>query len=661
MTFIKDKKYYNLISIFVLLLSGLMMAQSPPVRGKLRNEVQQSVKQQPKPALKPVKKAPSTPPRQTVELLHSDFFIVDEENLPGVQLLRGNVRFKHDNAVMYCDSAFFYQTENSLDAYSNVRIIQADTLFIYGDYLYYEGNTRLAQLRENVRLVNRKAVLTTDSLNYDRNTNLAYYFTGGKIKDDRNTLTSLWGQYSTSTEIALFRTSVRLVNPDFVMNSDTLVYNTRSHIADIVGKTHIIYKKETDIYSTKGWYNTENEQSMLLDRSQVVNKNGKTLIGDTIFYDKQRNCGEAFSEVELTDTAQGTTLSGDYVFYNDSTEYGLATDSALLIYWKEKENAYIHADTLETKKEKIVFTDFKLNKRDSVFYTDSLETQQDTIVITDTVKIEIDSVYNMAFAYHGARMYRSDIQGIADSLTYSTRDSVINLYGLPVVWAEGSQISGNEIHIFTKNQQADKVQIIKDAIMSQKTDSVLYFNQISGKEIIANLDSGQLKHLFVNGNAETVYLPIDDADSTMIGLNKSQSSYVNMYFKNKKIDRVILTTVSQGSMFPLGQLSGGDLYLKNFFWAENQQPASPIDVFRQPTDTERKMLGANSQGISANKAAEAGTAPQSGSKQPNRNATSNDNTKQPTLNSPQRNNPKQTINQGLNKNPAGNRLKLNER
>ena len=581
-----------------MLGSGFLLAQ-PPEKGKLRKQVQQSIAVQPNNAPTPANKpntatATAGRSRQMVELLHSDYIVGDEENLPGVQIMRGNVNFKHDNALMYCDSAYFYKDENSLDAFSNVRIIQADTLFIYGDYLYYDGNTRLAQMRENVRLVNRQSVLTTDSLNYDRNTNLAYYFTGGKLKDDRNTLTSIWGQYSTSTEIAIFRTNVHLVNPDLVMNSDTLVYNSQTHIADIVGPTHIIYKQETDIYSTKGWYNTDNEQSMLLDRSKVVNKSGKTLIGDTIFYDKQKNMGEAFSEVELTDTAQGTTLSGDYVFYNDSTEYGFATDSALLIYWKEAETAYIHADTLETKKETFVHTDIKLNKRDSVYFVDSLQTQQDTIIVTDTIKTQIDSAYNMAFGYHQARLYRSDIQGIADSLTYSTRDSVVNLYGLPVVWAEGSQISGNEIHIFTKNRQAERVQVIKDAMMSQKTDSINYFNQISGKEIIANLDSGQLQHVFVNGNAETIYLPVDDSDSSMIGINKSQSSYVNMFFKDKKIEKVLLTTVSQGTMFPLGQLSGGDLYLKNFFWAEKQKPVSPIDVFRIPEDTERQMLG-NSQ------------------------------------------------------------------
>ena len=64
------------------------------------------------------------------------------------------------------------------DAFSNVRIVQGDTLFVYGDFLYYDGNARVAKLRHNVKMVNRKTVLTTDSMNYDRNTNLVYYYTG---------------------------------------------------------------------------------------------------------------------------------------------------------------------------------------------------------------------------------------------------------------------------------------------------------------------------------------------------------------------------------------------------------------------------------------------------------------------------------------------------
>lgn len=541
--------------VFLLALFGCFLSVvSAQEQGTLRKEVLENQPvEKPENDKKPEKKStPSSEPASTnktiVYLEHTDLISVDEDLRPGVQLLKGSVRFRHDNALMYCDSAYFYQDKNSLDAFSNVRIIQADTIFVYGDLLFYDGNTKLARLRKNVRLENKTAVLTTDSLNYDRQANLAYYYTGGKIKDELNTLTSVWGQYSPSTEQAQFRKNVKLVNPSFTMDSDTLKYNTQTNIASIVGPTHIIYKEETDIYSNLGWYNTSNEKSMLLNRSLIVHKDGKSLTGDTVFYDKPNYYGEAFINVELTDSVQMTTLKGNYVNYNELTEKGLATDSALLVDWSSADTMYIHADTLQTYK---------------------------------------DSIYDLAQGHYNVRIFRSDVQGVCDSLIYSSNDSIINLYGAPVLWAEGSQLSGDHIKVLTKNQKVDKINIQPNAIASQKVDSTLY-NQLSGKEIIAYLDSGELKRIFVDGNAETIYYPIDDADSVIIGQNKSQSSFVTMYFENRKVSKILLTTVSNGNFNPLGDLSEDDFFLSNFFWLENDRPVSPSDMFRRNTEAEKR-------------------------------------------------------------------------
>ncbi|MDR0812186.1 MAG: hypothetical protein LBN23_07980, partial [Paludibacter sp.] len=320
-----------------------------------------------------------------VHLENTETLSYDEESMPGVEILRGNVRFRHDNALMYCDSSYFYENANSIDAFGNVRIEQGDTLFIYGDYLYYDGNTRLARLRRNVRMINRNTTLTTDSLNYDRNTSLAYYYTGGKIVDPENTLTSVWGQYSTTSDDALFSNAVKLVNANFTLNADTLIYNTKTHVANIVGKTHIVYQDETDIYSQRGWYNTDTEQMMLLNRSLVVHKDGTTITGDTVYYDKTKKYGEAFVNVEMADSANKSTLYGDYAFYDEIDERGLVTDSALLIDWSSEDTLWVHADTLRTFK---------------------------------------DSVYNVARGYYNVRIFRNDVQGVCDSLVYTARDSV---------------------------------------------------------------------------------------------------------------------------------------------------------------------------------------------------------------------------------------------
>lgn len=490
-----------------------------------------------------------------VFLEHSETLTFDKVTSPDMQVLKGNVRFRHDNVLLYCDSAYFFEKANSLNAFGHVRIIQGDTLFVYGDKLYYDGNTKLARMRHNVRMVNRKTTLVTDSLNYDRLANLSYYYTGGKITDQLNVLTSIWGQYSPSTNDALFKNKVNLKNKNFVLDSDTLKYNTKTNIANIVGPTHILYNDETDIYSTRGWYNTSTDRSMLLDRSKVKHKDGKTLIGDTIFYDKKLKYGEGFTHVIMNDSVQKSTLYGEYCYFSDLTKTGLATDSALLVDWSGKDSLFVHADTLLTSK---------------------------------------DSIYNVARGYYHVRIFRNDIQGVCDSLVYSARDSIMNMHGDPILWSDNNQLSGEFIQAFTKNKKVEHIFIQRSAVAIQHEDS-LFYNQLSGKEIIAYVDSGQLKKVKVNGNAETIYFPRDEKDSTLIGLNKTQSSFVDMYFKNKKVQRVVMTTASNGTMYPLLQLSGSDLYLKNFFWLEDQRPKNKLDLFHvYPKFIKPKITGNDS-------------------------------------------------------------------
>ncbi len=540
--------------------------------GQLREEVLESQKppaQEPRrttrrtlappPPVAPIR-TPFDRSSRLIYLENADEMQFDQRARPDIQVLKGRVRFRHDDAILTCDSAYLNRRTNSIDAFSNVRIVQGDTLFIYGNVLYYSGQTRLARLRGNVRMINRNTTLTTDSLNYDRNTQLAYYFTGGKIVDPENTLTSVWGQYSTATEDALFRRDVKLVNQNFVMNSDTLKYNAKNHIANIVGETHIVYQDETDIFSNRGWYNTQTDRSMLLNRSLIVHQEGKTLTGDTVFYDKAKQYGEAFGSVVLNDTVQKSTLYGHYVYYNEERELGIATDSALLVDWSTEQRMYIHADTLKTYK---------------------------------------DSTFNEARAWFNVRFYREDLQGFADSLRYSSRDSTIHLINQPVVWQEGQQFSANTIRVYLKNESVERVQLDQSAMTVERVDS-MYFNQIVGKEIVAHLDSGVLHRVDVSGNAETVYFVRDDADNSIVGANRTESSFVVMHFKDRKIDRIVLTAASSGVFYPIERVTDEIIFLPDFFWIEGQRPNSPEDVFtRYPLGERPKFFFAEKNPIPA--------------------------------------------------------------
>ncbi len=474
-----------------------------------------------------------------IYLEHSDVLMFDKDRLEDIQVLQGNVCFRHDDAFMYCDSAYFYEKENSLDAFSNVRIVQGDTLFIYGDVLYYDGNTSLARLRRNVRMENRSSVLTTDSLNYDRKADVGYYFNGGKLTDQLNELVSEWGFYYPSTNVATFKKGVVMTNPNFVMTSDTLNYNTNTEIADIVGPTDIIYEEETHIYTERGWYDTRREYSELLQNSYIEHQDTKKMIGDSILYDKSSGSAWAFQNIELADTLKDVSLFGHYGYYNEISKNGIITDSAMMMEYSSEDTLYLHADTL------YLFP---------------------------------DSVFNIVEACYNARFYRNDVQGVADSMSYTSRDSVLHMLYDPIVWSDKQQISGDTIRAYSYGEGAGLVHVINSAFACQMCDSI-HFNQISGKEMFAHISDDTLRLVEVKGNTESIYYPIDEADGEFIGLNKTQSSYLKAYFKDGDLDRIVLFPSPTGNLYPMDKITSELLYFPGFFWKIEYRPNKKEDIF----------------------------------------------------------------------------------
>lgn len=512
-----------------------------------------------------------------VYLEHSQTLSFDEQRLPDAQILRGDVRFRHDSVIMYCDSAYFFEKENSLHAFGHVHMVQGDTLEGFGDVLFYNGNTKLARLRRHVRLIHQKTTLTTDSLNYDRKKNIAYYFSGGMIEDSLNTLTSRWGQYTPDNHQAIFRDEVKLVNPKFVLTADTLGYNTETYQSDIVGPTTILYDEETTILSTNGWYNTQTELSMLLDRSRIIHVDGITLTGDTIYYDKANGYGRSLGNIESTDSTNHMTLYGNVSEVWEDGGRGYVTDSAMLLDWSNSTAfTYMHADTLWT--EEISYPIFTLKMRDSLLVDSVMVAQNPDTIWRDTT-------YQQLRAFWHVRVFRNDIQAVCDSARYHGRDSLLTLFGMPICWNEDNQMSADQIDIYFKNETVDYMHGVGNAL-AVKREGFSEFNQLAGKEMLAYVKDGDVYLVDVKGNAETIFYPRED-DGSYVGVNRTQSSFVKMYMQNRQIDHVVFTTATTGVMIPIDQALPEETKLSGFFWAEAERPLRPADIFLYPPRTER--------------------------------------------------------------------------
>lgn len=489
-----------------------------------------------------------------VYLLHADETRFNQRVNPDAQILVGDVAFRHDSMYMYCDSALFYEASNSLEAYGNVRMNQGDTLFLYGDRLYYNGDEMLAKVRDNVVMIDNEMTLTTDSLNYDRILNLGYYFNWGTVEDTLNVLTSEWGEYDTQTNDAVFNYEVTLTNPNFVLTSDTLYYNTKTQVATIVGPSNIENGRNNHIYSTLGRYYTAGQYAELLNRS-VLTSGAKRIVGDSLYYNRLGGYGEAFDNVVMDDFAGKTRLTGDYTFYDELSDSAYATRRAVAIDYSQGDSMFIHGDTLR------LLTRFP----------------------------DTDSVYRIVQAFRKVRVYREDVQAVCDSLEFNSLDSCMTMYFDPVVWNGSQQVLGEIIRVYLNENTVEWAHVENQALIVEQV-GVDRFNQISGREVKAYFVNGNIDKADVMGNVMVVYYYTEAGDSIAFGMNTTECSFLTAFMKDRVVDKLFIKEQSNGVFYPIHQVPAGKDKLSNFAWLNKLRPLSKYDIMIWRGKTEEEKL-----------------------------------------------------------------------
>jgi len=476
----------------------------------------------------------------TIDILNADLTAYDNIKLgKDATKLLGNVRLKHDDVVMTCDSAYFYRSTTSVDAFSNVRIQQADTLTLTGDLAYYNGVTRLARVRNNVKLVNKDMTLLTDSLNYDRNAGIAYYMGGGILTQEDSRLTSGRGRFILDTEIFFFMDSVVITNPDYIIHTDSMKYDTQTEISYFSGPTEIT-GDERYIYCENGWYDTKQDISYVSDHA-YMEEGGRILRGDTLYYEAEQGFGRALQNVELIDTAENMTLKGNFGLYYREQETAMVTDSALMIQIDGADTMYIHADTLRTMQH----PDFEEQSR-------------------------------ILKAYYKVKIFRSDLQVMCDSLVYVEADSLFDFYGEPVLWSDENQLTSSHMRIYMVDQDLDRLILEGVAFVASQKDSTKY-DQMRGKEMTGYFVDNKLDRLLVIGNGQTIYYATDE--DVIVGANKTECSDLTIYLKDNQISRVVYITQPDGTYYPLKMFPPEEALLSDFKWLEKWRPLRWEDVF----------------------------------------------------------------------------------
>lgn len=479
-----------------------------------------------------------------VEVLNADLFEFVKLGNEQIKKLKGNCQFKQDNVYFYCDSALLYDVRNAVDAYGRVRIVQGDSLQLFGDFLNYDGNTKIAKFNKNVKVIHNEMVLTTSVLNYDTKNRIATYTQGGRITNAENILTSKLGYYYANTADAYFKKDVVLTNPKYLLKSDTLKYNSKTRIATFLGPTTITSEEDL-LYAEAGTYNTVTDIAQFT-KNPYYKSGSQTLSGDFLYYDRTKGLGRATKNITFVDTAQKIILKGNKANYNKKTESSVVTDKAYVIVLVDNDSLFLSADTLRSFMDKSM-------------------------------------TYRTLIAYHDVRAFKSDLQARCDSMVYTYKDSTMSCFRDPTIWSQNAQMTADFITLQLKNGDLDRMNLYNNSflVMVDSLDT-LKFDQIRGKNMVGNFVQNELKVLHVEGNGQSVYYAKEEKKpGEYIGVNKADCSNMIIRFKDNKVQKVNFLVKPDATFSPLDQVKEEDLKLKGFTWRIKLKPESKEAVINR--------------------------------------------------------------------------------
>lgn len=473
-----------------------------------------------------------------VEVLHANSLEYDETIGINAKRLLGKVVFRHEDAYMFCDSAYFYDYTNTIKAYNNVRIKQGDSILLIGKYLEYDGNSKIARMRDSIVFLHNKSFLITDSLDYYRDKDMAMYYEWGKIYDGDNRLKSKRGYYYTRRKDYYAVDSVVLINPEYTMYSDTLRYNTESAISYFYGPTNIV-SDSNFIYCENGYYDTRKDQAAFSENAWL--RSGTNYLqGDSLFYDRKIRFGEAFNNVSIIDTVENLRAFGDYGYYFENPQKAMLTKRTLVEYIFDADTVFMHADT---------------------------------------VFITVDTADNKLLrAFYKVQVYKSDFQAACDSLSFFSQDSIARMFYNPVIWGEKSQLTADFIQLHLKDKSPDWFFLEGNAFAIQQHDS-LNFNQISSRTMLGTITNKNIETIVLKNDCQTIYYVVDDETNDIVAFNKVVSSNMKFFFKDDKINKIWFYEKPDGQTIPIEQIKNEQRYLRGFKWLYEFRPKSQEDIY----------------------------------------------------------------------------------
>ena len=471
-----------------------------------------------------------------IEIINANQTFANSNKHPEYWRLIGNVSFKHNNAIMRCDSAYHYTETEKVIAFGNIIINKGDSTSITGKKLTYFGEKNYAKVEGDVVLIDQHMTLNTQKFIYNLKDNIISFNHNGEVIQDNTIIKAERGIYHCDTYNIIFKNSVNIIGLNYNILTNNMHYNTKEEISKFYGPSNL-FSGNKNIYYEYGWYNTKTKIAQLSNNIKIRSDNS-LIKSDSLFFDNNTGYTKALNNVVLIDTIRDMIISGGIAENFEEDDRIIIKSKPLLEINLEEDTIFMHAKEFIKKQKK--------NK-------------------------------NIIIAYPSVKFYKKNFQGKCDSLSYNTHDSIIRMFKKPILWSENFQITADSLEFSIIRKEIRKLHSKENPIIINKEDSFEY-NQISGKEMVTSFDNNKINKVNVLGNGESIFIVKDDTDNT-IGLNYIKSSNLYLYFKKGEIENITYDNKPNSIVIPTQEIKEKERYLDDFIWREEERPNNKKDIF----------------------------------------------------------------------------------
>jgi hypothetical protein len=150
----------------------------------------------------------------------------------------------------------------------------------------------------------------------------------------------------------------------------------------------------------------------------------------------------------------------------------------------------------------------------------------------------------------------------------------------PILWNGDRQLVGDEIRVLMNDSTVREAHASGKAMSVELMYDGKHFNQIASKFMHSFFDDkGNLRRNVAEGNVMVVYFPYDDKDSTLIGLNYTETDTMRMFISERRQLEKIWMPKAEGVLYPMGQIPPGEERLPGFAWYDDLRPINKDDIF----------------------------------------------------------------------------------